>query len=343
MDWLLDPGVTHLNHGSFGACPRPVFDVYQRWQRGLESDPTDFVRRRLPDLLVDVRARLAAFVGARAEDLALAPNATTALNAVIRSLSLGPEDEVLTTAHEYGGLLKTWQFVGARLVVRQPEELATAIGPRTRVVFVSHVTSPTACLLPVEEVCAAAREAGVLSIVDGAHVPGQLPLDLAALGADVYAGNCHKWLCAPKGAGFLWARQEHQAWIEPVVVSWGWAPEAGFAEKHQWHGTFDPAAWLSIPTAIETWRAFDLDRCHAIATRGRKLLPAVPGTPAPQMWSTRLPAGDADPLWEALRERHRIEVPVQEWEGQRLLRVSIAPYNTDEDVDRLVAALEELT
>lgn len=134
-------------------------------------------------------------------------------------------------------------------------------------VFVSHMTSETAQIHPVEEVCAAAREAGVLSIVDGAHVPGQLPLDLEALGADVYAGNCRKWLCAPKGAAFLWARPEHQPWLEPVVTSWGWAPEADFAAQHEWQGTFDPSAWLAIPTAVETWRGFDLERCRATVGR----------------------------------------------------------------------------
>ena len=189
--------------------------------------------------------------------------------------------------------------------------------------------------------CAAARAAGVLSIVDGAHAPGHVPLDLGALGADIYAGNCHKWLCAPKGAGFLWARPEHQAWIKPAVVSWGFGEGSGLADRHEWQGTFDPAAWLSIPTAIDVWRELDLEPCRALAVRGRELLPPVPGKPAPQMWSTELPPGDPDALWAALRKRG-IDAPAGDWRGKRLLRVSIAPYNQWEDIEQLVATLEDL-
>jgi isopenicillin-N epimerase len=341
MDWLLDPEVTYLNHGGYGACPRPVLERYQAWQRELEREPTDLFHRRLPRLLADVRARLAAFLGGRPEDLALARNATSALNSVIRSLALEPGAEVLTTAHEYGALVKAWRAVGAALVVREPEELAASIAPGMRAVFVSQITSPTARMLPVAEICAAARAAGVLSIVDGAHAPGHVQLDLGTLGADVYAGNCHKWLCAPKGAGFLWARPEHHAWLDPAVVSWGFGEGSGLAEKHEWQGTFDPAAWLAVPTALDVWAELDLERCHALARRGQELLPPVPGVPAPQMWSSQLPPGDADSLWTALRTRG-IDAPVLEWNGSRLVRVSVAPYNDWDDLERLVSALEPL-
>ncbi len=183
-----------------------MFARYQELQRELERNPSEFLGRRFHDLLAEARGALAGFVGARPEDLVFVPNATAGLNAVIRSLRFGPEDEVLTTRHEYGAVTRTWEFMGAKLVYAEPGELAGAIGPRTKAVSVSHITSPTALVLPVEEICAAARAAGVLSIVDGAHAPGQLPLDLERLGADIYAGNCHKWLCAPKGAAFLWAQ-----------------------------------------------------------------------------------------------------------------------------------------
>jgi isopenicillin-N epimerase len=353
--FLLDPDVVQLNHGSFGACPIPVFEEYQRLQRELETGPTDFFTRKVagwfwgqlerPGWLAEARAALAQFVGARAEDLVFVPNATSGLNAVIRSLRLQPGDEVLTTAHEYGAVTTTWEFVGATLVVCDPEELVDRIGPRTRAVSVSHITSPTARVLPVAGICAAARAVGALAIVDGAHAPGQLPLDLDSLGADVYAGNCHKWLCAPKGAGFLWVRPEHQAWMEPLVVSWGWRDDADFAERHGWAGTRDPAAFLTVPKAIEVHAIFDLERQRAVADEAERRLAELglhrlPGVPAPFMRAVELPQGD-DPgeLWARLFQEHRVEVPVYEWEGLRVLRVSIGPYNDEEDVDKLVAAL----
>ena len=355
--FLLDPDVAYLNHGSFGACPKPVFREYQRLQLALERGPTDFFTRRVarwfwdggeePGELARARATLAAFVGASPEDLVFVPNATSGLNAVIRSLSLGPGDEVLTTGHEYGAVTRTWEFAGARLVRCEPDEVAWRIGSTTRAVSVSHITSPTALVLPVEEICAAARARGVLSIVDGAHAPGQLPLDLESLGADVYAGNCHKWLCAPKGAGFLWARPEHQTWIEPLVVSWGYREDADFGERHGWQGTRDLTAYLTVPKAIEVHATFDHAEQRALAdTAERRLgelgLPHVRGAPAPFMRAVELPPSDAAALWERLYADHRVEVPVYEWAGRRILRVSIGPYNDESDVDRLTAALREL-
>jgi isopenicillin-N epimerase len=355
--FLLDPDVVQLNHGSYGACPVPVFEEYQRLQRRLEEGPTDWFTRHVvrgiwsaperPGLLAAARAELAAFVGARADDVAFVPNATSGLNAVIRSLRLESGDEVVTTAHEYGAITRTWEFTGATLVVCAPAEVASRIGPRTRAVSVSHITSPTGIVLPVDEICAAARAAGALAIVDGAHAPGQVPVDLESLGADVYAGNCHKWLCAPKGSGFLWARPEHQPWIEPIVVSWGWRDDAGFPERHGWAGTRDPAAYLAVPKAIEVHATFDAGRQRAVADLAESRLAElgyarVGGVPAPFMRAVELPPGETDELWQRLFEKHRVEVPVYEWEGRRLLRVSIGPYNDEEDVERLVKALEVL-
>jgi isopenicillin-N epimerase len=340
-DFLLDPATAHLNHGSYGACPRPVLESYQAWQRELERNPVELIARRLEGLLDGVRADLAAYVGADPADLALQPNVTTALNAVIRSLRLEPGDEVLTTRHEYGGLLRTWAFAGARLVEVEPEELASSIGPCTKVVYTSHITSATALRLPVQETCAAAREAGVLSIVDGAHSPGHVPIDLAALGADVYAGNCHKWLCAPRGSGFLWARPEQQAWIEPAVVSWSWLEESTFAQRHTWAGSRDPSAYLAIPAALEYARTVDLDERRALADEIATLveLPPVEGLPAPLMRAFELPAGAPEELQRRLFDEHGVEVVVSEWEGRRLLRVSVGPYVSRVDLERLHEAL----
>jgi isopenicillin-N epimerase len=247
-----------------------VLEDYQRWQRELERRPVEFLARRWNALLAESRGALAAYLGARAEDLVFVPNATTGMNTLARSLALGPDDEVLTTEHEYGAVDLTWEATGARVVRRPAESLWEGLTEQTRVLSVSHVASPTGAILPVAELCARAREVEILSVVDGAHAPGHVPVDLAALGADAYAGNCHKWMCAPKGAGFLWVREELQPRIDPLVVSWGW-PEQEFADRHGWQGTRDPAAWLAVPAAIEFQQEWEWDevrsRSHALVER----------------------------------------------------------------------------
>jgi isopenicillin-N epimerase len=342
--FLLDPEVAYFNHGGYGACTVEVFDEYLRLEREVEREPTDFFGRRFTEAIWDARSALAAFVGARAEDLVFAPNATSALNAVIRSLRIRAEEEILTTKHEYGAILRTLGFIRANVVLVEPEELVANIGIRTRAVVVSHITSPTALVLPVEEVCEAARRAGVLSIVDGAHVPGHLPLDVPGVGADVYAANCHKWLGCPKGAGFLWARPEHQEWIEPLVVSWGYHDEAGFGERHGWQGTRDPSAYLAVPAAIAAHAAVDLVGMRELADEAeRRLGPfglrPLRGVRAPCMRALTVRTDDPDALWQRLYDEHRVEVPVYEWEGMPLLRVSVGPYNDEADLERLVAAV----
>src|SRR5262245_6591080 len=270
--FLLDPDVAYFNHGGYGACTEEVFAEYARWQLELERDPTEFFVRRFEDAMWEARSSLASFVGAAGNDLVFTPNATSALNAVIRSLRVRPEEELLTTKHEYGAILRTLGFIRANVVQVEPDELVDNISIRTRAVVVSHITSPTALALPVGEICAAARRAGVLSIVGGAHVTGHVSVDIATLGADVYAGNCHKWLCAPKGSGFLWARPEHQDWIEPLVVSWGYNEAAGFGERHGWQGTRDPSAHLSVPAAIDAHATWDREASKALADEAERRL-----------------------------------------------------------------------
>jgi isopenicillin-N epimerase len=352
--FLLDPEVAYLNHGSFGACPRPIFDVYQEWQRVLEREPVDLLGRRLEEELTGVRAALGEYVGAPAGDLALLPNATSALNTVLRSLPLQPGDEILTTGHEYGAIELLLEFIsestGARVVQRSgvdPDEIWAGASERTLVLLVSHVTSRTALLLPVEELCRRASEAGVLSVIDGAHGPGQVPLDLARLGADFYAGNCHKWMCAPKGAGFLYARPERQELLDPLVVGWGWR-ESEFALRHDWQSTRDPAAHLSVPAAIDFIREHGRSAdCRELLRAGSRQLaaagfePIAPEQPL-QMATFQLPACDAAEVELRLREEFRVEVPLRDWNGQVLIRVSVAPYTTQDDLDRLTAALEHV-
>jgi isopenicillin-N epimerase len=344
--FLLDPDVAYFNHGSYGACPATVFEEYQRLQRELERAPTDFFVRRFDEAMRDARAMLAAYVGARADDLVFTPNATSALNAVIRSLRIRPEEEILTTKHEYGAILRTLEFIRANVVLVEPDELIAKIGIRTRAVVVSHITSPTALVLPVEEICEAARKAGVLSIVDGAHAPGHIPLDVEAIGADVYAGNCHKWLCAPKGSGFLWARPEHQDWIEPLVVSWGYHEDADFGERHGWQGTRDPSAYLAVPKAIEAHGSFDLDAARELADDAeRSLAPyglrPLRGIRSPLMRALTLRTPDPRALAQRLYDEHRVEIPVYEWEGTTLMRISIGPYNDEADLERLIRAVRD--
>jgi isopenicillin-N epimerase len=342
--FLLDPDVAYFNHGGYGACTVGIFDEYQRLAREIETQPTDFFSRRFDGAIYESRSALASFVGARADDLVFAPNATSALNAVIRSLRIRPEEEILTTKHEYGAILRTLGHIRANVVLVEPEELIASIGLRTRAVVVSHITSPTALVLPVEEVCEAARRAGVLSIVDGAHVPGHLPLDVPGVGANVYVANCHKWLGSPKGAGFLWAEPEHQEWIEPLVVSWGYHDEAGFGERHGWQGTRDPSAYLAVPAAIAAHAGFDLVGMRELADEAeRRLAPfglrPLRGERAPFMRALAARTDDPAALWKRLYDEHRVEVPVYAWEDTCLLRVSIGPYNDEADLERLVVAV----
>ena len=350
--FLLDPGVTFLNHGSFGACPRPVFEEYQRWQRELEREPVEFIVRRQPELLAQARTALAEYVGAASsDDLTFVPNAGTGVQVAARALALHAGDEVLTTDLEYGALNFAWEWLCARTgatYLRAPlDELFDHVGERTRALFVSHITSATGLLLPVEEIVEHARELGLVTIVDGAHAPAHVPVDVESLGADFYAGNCHKWLCAPKGAAFLWSRPEWQERVDGAIVSWGYAEDGGtFISRTELQGTRDAAAYLSVPAAIEFVREHDdVDRCVALAREARgelcALLGREPIAPEPmvrRMASFRVP-GDAYALQRALWDEHRIEIPAMQAD---LMRISVAMYTEREDVERLLDALPAL-
>jgi len=344
--FLLDPEVVFLNHGSFGACPRPVFEAYQRFQRELERQPVQFMglERRFPELLDDARLRLASYLGADPRNLVFVPNASTGLNAAIRSLELRGGDEVQIGDAEYGGMRILWEFVarrtGAVVVARPFAELEP--GPRTRVVYCSHVEWTSGRVNDVVSLCAAAREVGAVSIVDGAHAPGQIALALDDLGADVYAGNCHKWLCAPKGSGFLYVRPELQRSIDPLVVSWDWDEDNEFAQRHRWQGTRDPAAFLAVPAAIDFQADHDWprirDRCHALLAAADVGLEPLTDDFV-QMRGFRLEHPDPPSLKRRLYDEHRIEVPVVETKQGWTMRVSVQAYNEQADLDALAAAL----
>jgi len=371
--FLLDPGTVFLNHGSFGACPRPVLQAQQRWRDEMERNPVLFLGRRSAALLAEARSALADHLGARADDLVFVANATTGVNIVARSLELCAGDEVLATDHEYGACDAAWQQRCAQLGAsyrrvevplpfepqRFTERLLGALTPRTRLVFASHVTSTTALVFPVAELCARARALGVTTLIDGAHAPGQIDLDLEAVGADFYSGNCHKWLCAPKGAGFLFARPDVQHLIEPLIISWGWESEkpgsSRFVDYLEWTGTHDIAAYLSAPAAIDFQAAHDWERvrraCRPLVSQARQQINALTGQ-APicpdddvwfrQMATMRLPACDTEVLKERLWNERRIEAPIITWNREPFVRVSVQGYNDEADIERLVAALAAL-
>lgn len=375
--FYLTPDVIFLNHGSFGACPRPVFEEYQAWQLRLERQPVEFLGREFKTLMCTARQALADHLGANRDDLVYVPNATHGVNIVARSLALQAGEEVLSTDHEYGACERTWQFIcqqsGARylkqavaLPVKSEEEILeqvwAGVTERTRLIFVSHISSPTAIRFPVEAICERARQHGILTLVDGAHAPGQIDLNLDELGADFYAGNCHKWLLAPKGAGFLFARRDIQNLIQPLVVSWGYqaAPDfttgSRFIDLLEWTGTHDPAAALAVPAAlafIQThhWSAIR-QRCRSMLNRALGDLSALTGMPPTcpldqgffmQMATAELPRlRDLFGLKSALYERFRIEAPLIDWNDRHFIRISVQVYNTAEDLSALVDAMRSL-
>jgi isopenicillin-N epimerase len=388
--FLLDPEIVYLNHGSFGACPRPVFDTYQNWQRELERQPVEFLAGRALQLLAEARQSLADYLGAARDDIVFFTNPTTAINMVVRSLveriddPLIPGDEILTTDHEYGAMDRTWRFYCCKKRLRYTrckihlpvtnehefiDRFWTGVTDRTRVIFISHITSPTGLIFPVSKICQRAREAGIIIIIDGAHAPGQIPVNMGDINADIYTGACHKWLMAPKGSAFLFARSELQCWLEPLIVSWGYESEKPsgslFIDYHEWQGTRELAPFLSVPAAIQFQEINNWDnireRCHLMAIETQRRISELTGlepispieyvppgreTRNPwflQMFSARLPSlVDVDQLKQHLHQDYRIEVPVFEWNNYKLIRVSYQGYNDQSDVEILIEALSKL-
>lgn len=384
--WPLDPRVVFLNHGSFGSCPRPVLAFQRALRDRLERQPIQFLVRDLEALLDEARTALAAFVGADAEDLVFVPNATTGVNTVLRSLRLRPSDELLVTNHEYNACRNALEVVAgqtrAKVVVadvpfplRHAEDVVEAVLRRvttkTRLALLDHVTSQTGLVLPIERLVRELASRAVETLVDGAHAPGMVPLDLRALGATYYTGNCHKWLCAPKGAAFLQVRRDRQAEIRPLVISHGAnSPRTGrsrFLIEFGWTGTGDPTAFLSVPKAIEFmgglspggWPAI-MRHNRQLALAARKLLcrslglaalcpdtmiGALAAVPLPDSTESAPPQSPLyqDPLQDRLLARHGIEVPVIPWPAppKRLLRISAQLYNSPPQYERLADALRE--
>jgi isopenicillin-N epimerase len=383
--WPLDTRVTFLNHGSFGACPRAVLEEQGRLRDRLEAEPVRFLSRELEGLLDTARAALGAFVGAPADDLAFVPNATTGVNTVLRWLDLSTGDEVVATDHTYNACRNALNAAGARAGARivvatlpfpvaRPEQVVEAVlarvGPRTRLALVDHVTSPTGLVLPIERLVRELAARGVDALVDGAHAPGMVPLDLEDLGAAYYTGNCHKWICAPKGSGFLYVRRDRQAGVRPLVISHGAnsprADRSRFRLEFDWVGTTDPTAYLTVPEAIRYmgsllpggWPALMAhNRATALAARDRlcaalgvpppapdSMIGSLVALPIPEGYVPAPVDGDRDPLHVALFDRFGLELPVFTWAALacRILRVSAQLYNTAADYERLAEALTAL-
>jgi len=382
--WPLDPKVNFLNHGSFGSCPRAVLEFQQQLRDRLERQPVRFLVRELEGLWDEARQALAEFLGADAEDLVFVPNATSGVNAVLRSLQFGPGDELLVTDHEYNACRNALNFVadqaGARVVVapvpfplHKAEEAVQAVldqvGPRTRLVLLDHVTSQTGVLLPMPRLVRTLAERGVDTLVDGAHAPGMVPLNLREIGAAYYTGNCHKWLCAPKGAAFLWVRRDRQPLIRPLVISHGAnsrrTDRSRFLIEFGWMGTSDPSACLSVPEALRFMGSLlpggwpeVMRRNHQLALAGRNLLCQSLNVPVPcpdeligSLASVPIAAAASgappksplylDPLQEELLGQHAMEVPIIPWPEppRRVLRISAQLYNSLPQYERLAEAL----
>ena len=304
--FLLNPKITFLNHGSFGATPKPVLDVYQAWQRRLEFQPVKFLGREIHQHLKEARQSLGDYLNAPRDNLVYIPNTTYGINIIARSLNLKVGDEVLTTNHEYGACDKTWAFIGQKKgfsYIKQPvsypfksdeeivEELWAGVTPRTKVIYISHITSATAVIFPIKEICNRAREEGILTVIDGAHAPGQIDVDLSDIDPDFYCGNLHKWLSAPKGSAFIYTKPELQHLIEPIIVSWGWGENrehptgSDYLDYLQYTGTNDYSAYLSVPAAIEfqaehDWTAVR-QKCHTLLKLALEQINSLTKLPSP--------------------------------------------------------------
>ncbi len=370
----LNPEITFLNHGSFGACPKPIFEEYQRFQLELENEPVYFIQKKATVYLKSARESLANFVGCEAQDLFFTPNPTFAVNTIMRSLKLQAGDEILATNHEYGAMDRTWHFYckksGAKYIRQEIslpitskeqmlDEFWKGVTPKTKVIFLNQISSSTALIFPVKEICDKARELGLITIIDGAHVPGHIDLDITDLNPDFYTGTLHKWMLAPKGSSFLYVKKEYQNDIEPLVVSWGYESdfpgESQFLDYHEYQGTRDISAFLCTPKVIgfleeNNWkekakacRKLVLDNyqdfCDLLHTK-----PLCPITEEFLGQMASIPIRTSKPLElkELLYKKYKIQIPVMPLNGNIYLRYSINAYNSQDDLDVLHQALTDI-
>ena len=372
--FLLRDDITFLNYGSFGACPKPVFEKYQQLQLELEQEPVLFIATNGLKYLEQSREALGRYLNCHKDDLVYVTNPSYGVNAVAKSFNLKETDEVLTTDLEYGACDKTWSYyckkAGAKYVrqhiplpLQSKEQFVNAffegLSSKTKLIFLSHITSTTALRLPVEEICAVAKQKSIMTFVDGAHAPGQIPLNLQTLGADMYTGACHKWMMTPKGSSFLYVRKELQHLIDPVVISWGYNalfPSASqFLDYHQTNGTRDYSAFLTISTAIQFMKEHEWEKVAADCRKlvhdnvlpFCKLLDAEPLAPINddfilQLFSAEIKTREPEKLHDHFFEKYKIQIPVMRHGDKVYLRYSLNAFNSQQDMDKLFAAIKDI-
>lgn len=372
--FLLNPNITFLNFGSFGACVKPVFEQYQHYQLELEQEPIQFMTVKGLEYLKQSRKALANYINCNADDVVYVTNPSYAVNTIAKNLPLQSGDEILTTDLEYGACEKTWHYYCKKTgitLVKAPttfpittkekfiDDFFKGLTAKTKMVFISHITSSTGLRLPVEEICAIAKQKGLITFVDGAHAPAQVPLQLQTLQADIYTGACHKWMMTPKGNSFLYVTKQLQQFVDPLVISWGYdamfPSHSQFLDYHQFNGTRDFSAFLTTPTAIQfmeqhNWnevsakcRELTKANAHAICS----LLHTQPIAPISddflvQLYSTPIKTAEPEKLKQLLYQQYNIEIPIMRHASNTYIRYSVQAFNTQKDFDALFNALKNI-
>ena len=372
--FLLDPDVRFFNHGSYGACPKPIFDDYQRWQRALEFEPVQFITKKREEALLVSKKILAQYVGCDHEDFFFVQNPTTAVNQIVKSLGFKEGDEVLSTNLEYGAMDKTFSFYSKKsgFVYRRQhislpllskeqfiDDFWKGYNEKTKAIFLCHCTSATALIFPVKEICEKAKSLGLITIIDGAHIPGHVPLDLKNIQADFYTGTLHKWLLSPKGCTFLYVNKNFQDRVEPLVISWGYEAakptKTKFLEENEQQGTRDFSAFLTAPAIMKFFEENKMAERQAACRKvileqypifcdllGTKPICKLSNEFLGQMCSIPIKTKDPLQLKETLYHDHKIEIPIMQQGNDIYMRISFQVYNTMDDIEYLKETVKKL-